>query len=531
MLLACLARPASLSACGTSCLLQEGARYCKLPKKPAPSFVTTSSAGPFVTGSCDSIQLAMASSDNRGFHVDHLLNPQGLPALPWETGTMRMIFEEDFLPECSLSAPIPDVRSRLQGPVLADAESHPEPVPEEGPMFVKAIKCIADKEFSERRSAVLEKALQKWRILLVRFEAECPGGVFEGHADSLGPMMGNKSPLTILKRANSLLSLLRWADSLGSCTVFSEATVWRFLQHLQSNEGTSQGSDLLSALRFAEFVLEFGTIAKCISRRCVGLAAQMSSSKPFLKQADPLPVSDVKVLHDLLCCSQAHSFDRALAGFCLLCIYGPARVSDFAKVHNVVWDVDEDGSGYIVFRTGVHKTAQTAKRKRVLLPIIVPLRGVHGNAFGNELRQAFEDISAPLEEVRDSPVLRAPTSGDADCLGKRCIESDEVTCFLRLALEGVASPPNGRNLSSHALKHTALSWSSKAGFSREDQASLGHHADAVRGTDAVYSLEPASGPVQRLEAIIAQIASGNSRLTLRGPSFGTFRPSHAGRLL
>ena len=99
-------------------------------------------------------------------------------------------------------------------------------------MFVKAIKCIADKEFSERRSAVLEKALQKWRIFLVRFEAECPGGVFEGHADSLGPMMGNKSPLTILKRANSLLSLLRWADSLGSCAVFSEATVWRFLQHL-----------------------------------------------------------------------------------------------------------------------------------------------------------------------------------------------------------------------------------------------------------------------------------------------------------
>ena len=67
-----------------------------------------------------------------------------------------MIFEEDFLPECSLSAPIPDVRSRLQGPVLADAESHPEAVPEEGPMFVKAIKCIAGKEFSERRGAVLE---------------------------------------------------------------------------------------------------------------------------------------------------------------------------------------------------------------------------------------------------------------------------------------------------------------------------------------------------------------------------------------
>ena len=109
----------------------------------------------------------MASSDNRGFHVDHLLNPQGLPALPWETGTMRMIFEEDFLPECSLSAPIPDVRSRLQGPVLADAESHLEPVPEEGPMFVKAIKCIADKEFSERRSAVLEKLYKSGEFFLL----------------------------------------------------------------------------------------------------------------------------------------------------------------------------------------------------------------------------------------------------------------------------------------------------------------------------------------------------------------------------
>ena len=126
--------------------------------------------------------------------------------------------------------------------------------------------------------------------------------------------------------------------------------------------------------------------------------------------------------------------------------------------------------------------------------------------------------------MRGAPILRAPISGDADCLGKRCIERDEVTCFLRLALEGVASPCSDRNLTSHALKHIALSWSSKAGISREDQASLGHHADAVRGTDAVYSFDLAIGPVQRLEAVIAQIASGEFTPDAPRSKFWNFPP-------
>ena len=134
-----------------------------------------------------------------------------------------------------------------------------------------------------------------------------PGRRIRGPCGLFGPNDGQQIPADDFEACKFTIVAALWADSLGSCTVFSEATVWRFLQHLQSNEGTSQGSDLLSALRFAEFVLEFGTIAKCISRRCVGLAAQMSSSKPFLKQADPLPVSDVKILHTICYVAGKHT--------------------------------------------------------------------------------------------------------------------------------------------------------------------------------------------------------------------------------
>ena len=54
--------------------------------------------------------------------------------------------------------------------------------------------------------------------------------------------------------------------------------------------------------------------------------------------------------------------------------------------------------------------------------------------------------------------------------------SEEVTRFLRLMLEDEASVQKDTRVSSHSLKATALSWSSKACRSAPDRAILGRHS-------------------------------------------------------
>ena len=78
----------------------------------------------------------------------------------------------------------------------------------------------------------------------------------------------------------------------------------------------------------------------------------MQATKTFLMQADPLLVSECQALRIFTKDIEAQTMDRALAFFCLVCIYARCRVSDLDCVHDATWDVGEDGSGYLVLRVG-----------------------------------------------------------------------------------------------------------------------------------------------------------------------------------
>ena len=134
----------------------------------------------------------------------------------------------------------------------------------------------------------------------------------------------------------------------------------------------------------------------------------------------------------------------------------------------------------------------------------MPLSGVDGLPFGNELWQVFDWLGIRFEERCDKPFL-SPYKRDGD-LASRPITTGEVTTFLQLFLssKGVGD----RQITSHSLKHTGLSWVGKYGMTKEDQCVLGHHSDSVRGTEAVYSYDLSIGAVQRFELLLRYIASG-----------------------
>ena len=241
--------------------------------------------------------------------------PAALPSLPWETGPMRFIFADFELPTFTLDAPMPD-----SAPAASASASVPLPeIPNrEGPTF---------KPFEFKKSKDLD--YREWLIVLRRV---CAGKAEFHDRDTVRALLGTRAPSTACKRANACLRLLRWADSVGSSKVLEEAVIWRYLKSLEEGDGSGQGDEVISSLRFMCHVLGVHEAGGLVSRRCVGLAEVMTSRKTFLSQADPLTMQEVRILHGLLKDGNIDAADRAMTAFCILSIYGRCRVSDTACI-------------------------------------------------------------------------------------------------------------------------------------------------------------------------------------------------------
>ena len=202
--------------------------------------------------------------------------PAALPPLPWETGCMRFIFGDFELPTFTLDAPMPD-----SAPAASASASVPLPeIPNrEGPTFKPfEIKKSKDLDYHEARERQREHAIDKWLIVLRRV---CAGKAEFHDRDTVKALLGTRAPSTACKRANACLRLLRWADSVGSSKVLEEAVIWRYLKSLEEGDGSGQGDEVLSSLRFMCHVLGVHEAGGLVSRRCVGLAEVMTSRKTF----------------------------------------------------------------------------------------------------------------------------------------------------------------------------------------------------------------------------------------------------------
>ena len=65
-----------------------------------------------------------------------------------------------------------------------------------------------------------------------------------------------------------------------------------------------------------------------------------------------------------------------------------------------------------------------------------------------------------------------------------------------------------KDLTSHAMKVTGLSWSAKAEMPREQRRLLGRHASAIKGTDSVFSRDLAFAPVRAFQKVLTMIQGG-----------------------
>lgn len=311
--------------------------------------------------------------------------------LPWEQGIFKEIFGTADDSFGCLRVPLENFPSTntetyvetTHDVVLQEASDLGNPI------FWRAISNISDQSFMEQRLAQQRLAVTKWLcIIQMHLLASSTGrlilnlgkgchGSDEAH-EIVSSVIGIRSHTTAIGRANAMLKYLRWITNEVNdiFLAFREESVWSYFGFLKSTgSAATSASSLLSAMRYAKFVMGFETLDGILaSNRIKGSADLMYVGKEYLKQAKVLTVKQVTLLHNILLNDAFADFDRAAAGYLLLALYGRCRHSDLRNVTEVIHDFHEEG-GFLEVRTASHKTARGALRRTVLLPIILPALG------------------------------------------------------------------------------------------------------------------------------------------------------------
>ena len=239
--------------------------------------------------------------------------------LPWETEFYKGIFGddstlEDLVPRVPVSGVL-NLSTGSDPQQIAEGLADVADVTGPQPVFASHVSCVDDTNFLARSENLRVAAI--WKLLVVIrhclnasstgrhiLELGTDAAQSQEAVDVVSAVVGVKSPATLIKRANALLSFLRWVDK--SCQLvenaFEESTVWKYLCHLKESQApATRGATMMSALRFARFVLGFDSLETVISsRRLLGLCDIMLASKRLLRQSMVLTVTQVIGLRSTL---------------------------------------------------------------------------------------------------------------------------------------------------------------------------------------------------------------------------------------
>jgi len=447
--------------------------------------------------------------------------------LPWETGTMKAIFSNDFLPDM-LQAPRDFADLDQLGHIDA-AASKPKglelTVSSSMPAYMSAVRCLKDLDYIDAKRAKMSLAATQWMEILsldwkasqvgdqvaMDLQADATGELAE---ESLRAVFGTTSASTVLKRAASLRQYIAWfhktcieSDTFLCPLPLQEEDVWRYFLHLRATTKTSKrgytvSSTFLETVRFCKFVIGLYSSDKILaSKRLLGFAAVERREKGPLVQAPPLEVEHLQKLHAILE-SGSNVVDRIGAGAFLCAIYARARWSDMRYIHHIRYNGYKRNATMDLY-TAEHKTSLAGLRREQFLPLVIPSEGiVHGDWLGIFIQLCYEQ-GTDWEKVPCGPLLPAPKIDGGWCI--RPLSTGEAAAWLRKLLEGCSGVEHIR---AHSMKVTLCVWAARAGFSKEHRATLSHHATALDGSDVVYSRELQTGAIRKLQMLLKKIRVG-----------------------
>lgn len=293
---------------------------------------------------------------------------------------MKSIFGDDVLgltTDLRQDASWLEAVTQVLASSIAAASSQQVPSgPDPQPSFAKCVKALREQSFQEMREAEMSAAVSKWSLFLkASLEHSTVGQQINEMLDIVRAAMGVKSPSTVLSRSNSMLAYMRWhtiALPNDDVIPLKESAAWQYVSFLRTTGApASKATSFVQACRFSHFVLGVeGALNVVSSRRVCGLADIQLSGKREAKQARPLSVKEMQVLHRAAACVTNHLIDRVVASHLLLMAYCRCRHSDTLAVEDVLHDHSE-GAGYVQLRTKYHKGSKSAAKKSLLGAMLV----------------------------------------------------------------------------------------------------------------------------------------------------------------
>ena len=170
-------------------------------------------------------------------------------------------------------------------------------------------------------------------------------------------------------------------------------------------------------------------------------------------------------------------------------------------------DTDEKGTPtFIETRTGRHKTMSAQMHRYQFLPMVAPVKGVHGGDWSTPWMAKRKQLG--LEFPPSGLVMPAPDKHGIPT--ERPLESGECGKWLRrlLQLDVIEGQASDRRVSSHSLKCTFLSFAAKRGLPVPERLMLGYHSSQMHMA-MVYSRDGAASSLLLLEKLIDEIFKGS----------------------
>ena len=447
-------------------------------------------------------------------HLDrawHTLEPAASLKFPWETGIWCEIFGNT------------DRSSHVSSPALV--RPGVVPLPDHEPVTQPAVKSrrVASKpqswqqvvmasDFStwqEIHEAKLDTALKRFFDVVIMFPTSYQLVSQLAALKTLGEQMntmrdvlGSKSPLTLLKRVNSITRYTSFLRARGIGAPGVESDFYAFLNE-QRDAGAPQSrlASVVEAVRFLEHVLGLEGVSGLLSKRCLG-AARLPTAGPQ-KQASPLTVDELKALHSILLDEDDTLWDRNMAGAFLCCVYTRSRWSDFQHANTILADPDISMPEFVELTISDYKTKSANSWRGGLLAAVAPAVGVTSDNWAAAWLSLRETLGAPLEE--GYPVMPAPDLSGVPT--KRPISTKEVSGWIRLLLDRRGLAFGERRVSSHSAKATMLSFLSKFGADLAIREILGAHVSHLQSVIR-YSRDALAEPLRVMCRMLNDIRIG-----------------------
>ena len=446
---------------------------------------------------------------------------------PWERGRLAKIFGNS--PAITVKTPQLKMGAQSllrmgltvteEGKVEASPVVRPVGVADGRAVFLTVVKSVQDVAEPDNRAERRQKALHAWWSLLAHSLVSSAIGLkvtVEATADTvldcaieiLDATFAVKSAGTLFRRLYAIQSYEDWcvAHLQKHWIPVSEFDVWTDVRQLQKDGApATKPSSLVEALRFSWYLLGVEGADKAeASLRIKGVSSQMRASKRPWKPADLLTALEVRALHNLLLDESEPLGDRALAGHALHLLYARSRWSDLTMVNGVYMDPE---GHFLEVATRAHKGACSAEIKTRLLPIVAPAIGIDGSAWAQTYLDVRRQCNLWLPLDGYGPMMCAPSNSSATAWTQRALTSEEGSEFLRKVLK--APKTKDRRISTHSLKSTVMSWTSKFGLSEYSRAVLARHTSKASTATAVYSRDLLSPILRELNLVINAIYNGS----------------------